>query len=260
MLLANSAHAVTWQDNEDIYQIFKKNDIVGTFVVYDVSSDKLTGYNQERAKTRFTPASTFKIPNSLIGLSTGAVKSLDEIFPHNGKSQYLKEWEKDMNLREAIKVSNVTVYQEIARRVTLKEMQKNVKLLNYGNMATGNKVDRFWLDGPLKISSIEQTSFLAKLAQNQLPLSQEVQNAVQDITLLEKGSNWELHGKTGTLMRQKENIGWWVGWIKKDGHIYSFALNIDNHPRGSSEKKTAIKTQERIDLGKASLKALGLLD
>ena len=53
----------------------------------------------------------------LIGLSAGVVSSVDEILPYGGKTQPIKAWERDMSLREAIKVSNVSVYQEFARRI-----------------------------------------------------------------------------------------------------------------------------------------------
>src|SRR5690606_10185028 len=116
----------------------------------------------------FVPASTFKIPNTLIGLATGAVKSVDEIFPYGGQPQPFKTWEKDMGLREAITLSNVPVYQELARRIGLERMQLNLLNMDFGNNEIGTVVDRFWLDGPLKISAVEQTRFLAKLAQGQL--------------------------------------------------------------------------------------------
>ncbi|MBD3824082.1 MAG: class D beta-lactamase, partial [Epsilonproteobacteria bacterium] len=51
---------------------------------------------------RYFPASTFKIANSLIGLSSGAVKSVDEILPYKGPAKpYIPEWEEDMGLTKA---------------------------------------------------------------------------------------------------------------------------------------------------------------
>jgi beta-lactamase class D len=41
--------------------------------------------------------------------------------------------------------------------------------MDYGNTEIGTAVDTFWLPGPLKISAVEQTRFLAKLAQDALP-------------------------------------------------------------------------------------------
>ena len=69
-----------------------------------------------------------------------------------------------MGLRDAIKMSNVPIYQELARRIGLERMREGVKKLGYGNMEIGSVVDRFWLAGPLAISAVEQTDFLRRLA------------------------------------------------------------------------------------------------
>ena len=111
-LIFNHASATEWQENSQIAKLFKDAGVEGTFVLFDVSQDSFTGFNHKRAKQRFIPASTFKVANSLIGLSTGAVESVDEILPYGGKSQFIKAWENDMSLRDAIKISNVPIYQE----------------------------------------------------------------------------------------------------------------------------------------------------
>lgn len=244
--------AQTWQDSPDIEKIFTDAQVTGTFVSYDVSSKKLTGFNQQRASTPFRPASTFKITNSLIALATGTVKNVDEILPYGGGSYAIKTWEHDMSLRQAISISNLPLYQGVARRIGLEKMQTYLELFHYGNMQSGDKVDRFWLDGPLKISAIEQTLFLANLAQGTLPIDSEIQDHVREILLLESGENWKLYGKTGWFDKDEDHgTGWWVGWIEKDQRIYAFALNLDG-------KFGQESLQQRLELGKASLCTLGL--
>ena len=179
------------------------------------------------------------------------MKNVDEILPYGGGPQYLKSWEHDMSLRDAIKISNVPIYQELARRVGPKAMQENVDKLNYGNNKIGNVIDNFWLRGPLKISAVEQTKFLSELALDKLHYSTHVQQQVRDITVLERNDKWVLHGKTGLTNTPDPDLGWWVGWVERDGRIYSFALNAD-HFKGDN-------TNQRIALGKACLKVLGLL-
>ena len=252
LIMTHQAAAIPWQDNQKIKQLFEQSGVTGTFVVYDVLSNRLTGYNHKRAQTRFIPASTFKIPNSLIGLETGAISSVDEILPYGGGPQYLKSWERDMGLRDAIKVSNLSIYKELARRIKLNRMKAGVKTLNYGNAKISKNIERFWLDGSLKISAIEQTVFLAKLADGTLPMRKETQAAVREISFLEQGNNWQLYGKTGWSDSTKPGTGWWTGWVKKDNRIYSFALNMNiNNAKG---------LDKRVSLGKSSLKALGILD
>lgn len=156
-----------------------------------------------------------------------------------------------MNLRDAIKASNVPVYQELARRIGLDRMRAGVKKLGYGNMEIGSVVDRFWLEGPLAISAIEQTEFLSRLTAGTLPVKDEAVRAVKEITLLEKTEIYELHGKTGWLFDPKRQIGWWVGWVERENKVYPFALNID-----MTKDEDAAK---RIPIGRECLKALGKL-
>lgn len=248
----SSAGAPDWEESANIKKIFINSGINGTFVLYDVNARKYIGYDKNRAEKRFVPVSTFKIPNTLIGLSVGAVKSVDEIIPYTGDpNPFIKAWAKDMGLREAIVVSNVPIYQELARRIGLERMRDGIERLDYGNQQIDSAVDTFWLTGPLKISAIEQTLFLAKLAQGALPFPQELQRSVREITLLDSGSNWELHGKTGWENAPDKGIGWWVGWVQKNGRIYAFALNIDIQKESDAD--------ERLKLGKECLKALEIL-
>src|SRR5262249_16618101 len=44
----------------------------GTFVVLDGKTNQFIRYNPERAKARFSPCSTFKIPHTAILLESGA--------------------------------------------------------------------------------------------------------------------------------------------------------------------------------------------
>ena len=251
LVLTFQAQAAGWEENSKVGELFKSAGVSGTFVLYDVAAQAYTGHDQARAERRFVPASTFKIPNSLIGLSVGAVKSVDEVVPYKGPSQPLVQaWAKDMGLREAIALSNVPIYQELARRIGLDRMKENVARMDYGNTDIGATVDTFWLLGPLKISAVEQTQFLAKLAQDALPFPPDFQKSVREIVLLEQGTNWKLYGKTGWENAPDQGIGWWVGWVQKGGRVYAFALNIDI--------QTASDANKRVELGKASLKTLGI--
>ncbi|MES2150093.1 MAG: class D beta-lactamase [Pseudomonadota bacterium] len=248
---AAGAQASTWRDSAAISQLFRDAGLNGTFIVYDVRADTFTAHDLKRASARYLPASTFKIPNSLIGLTVGAVDSVDQVLPYGGKPQRVKQWERDMSLRDAIKVSNVPVYQELARRIGLARMREQLARIGYGNNDIGSVVDRFWLDGPLKVSALEQSLFLARLAQDKLPLPKPAMAAVRDITLLEQGADYELHAKTGRTGDPKADLGWWVGWVRKGDRIYAFALNADLVDESDSAK--------RIPLARASLKALGIL-
>lgn len=245
------ALSAEWTKSNHIKIIFDEKKVKGTFVLYDISNNMFIGFNQARAKTRYIPGSTFKIANSLIGLSVGAVKNVDEVLPYGDEDQPIKSWELDMSLRDAIKISNVPIYQELARRINLFQMQSNIAKLHYGNMDLGLLIDRFWLDGPLQISAMEQVLFISKLARGQLDFTASHQEAIAEILEIQKTEEFTLHVKTGWQTSTDPGIGWWVGWIKRDEKIYAFALNIDMNNINDAGLRT--------ELGVASLKALGLL-
>jgi beta-lactamase class D len=252
VLLAQSLSARTYREVPELAKFFQEQGVAGTFVLFDTATDTMLVSNETRAQQRFIPASTFKIANSLIGLDTGAVKDVDEVLPYGGKPQPRKEWEHDMGLRDAIKISNVPVFQELARRIGIERMREGVKKLRYGNTEIGKVVDRFWLDGPLAISAVEQTEFLERLTSPSLPIDPAAMRAIREITLLEKTDAYQLHGKTGWWVGPTApQIGWWVGWIERENRIYPFALNID-----MSKDDDAVK---RASIGRECLKALGKL-
>jgi beta-lactamase class D len=222
-----SARAEAIVERPDLDALFVEQGMPGTFVLLDVATDRMIVVNRARAEKRTVPASTFKIANSLIALETGAAKDEHEIIPYGGKPQMIKDWERDMGMRDAIRISNVPVYQEVARRIGPDRMQAMLDRLDYGNHTIGTVVDRFWLDGPLQISPVEQARFLAKLATRQLPLSARTQAIVRDIIRLDEANGAILYGKTGWAGSTTPNVGWLVGWVERGEKIDSFALNID---------------------------------
>lgn len=227
--IAASQDDAKFVPNAKIEELFKKEGFNGTLVVYNLKQNQYDYYNLERVNQRFCPASTFKIFNTLIGLEAKVVKNVDEVFyKYDGTKVYLDTWAKDSNLRYAIKVSQVPAYKKLANLIGLEKMQEGINKLNYGNKNIGNKVDQFWLVGPLEISAREQVDLLIALAQSKLPFALENQKQVQDITILKQSDNFTLHGKTGWATDNiKIPIGWFVGWVENKDNIYAFALNVD---------------------------------
>ncbi len=246
------ASGASVKEVEALRSVFRDAGVTGTFAVLDPIEDVLLVHNERRARQRFAPASTFKLVNTLVGLDAGAVASVYEVLPYGGKPQSIPAWEKDMPLREAIRISNIPVYQELARRIGLERMSAALKKLGYGNAETGTVVDRFWLDGPLEISAVEQIDFLNKLAAGTLPVSKQAMASVREISLQETTDSFRLYGKTGWLTSSTPKIGWYVGWIEKDGKARPFALNIDMPKMEDAPK--------RVQVAKDCLRILGKLD
>jgi beta-lactamase class D len=239
-------------ERTDLEAVFRDNGVTGTFVLYDVAGDHLILVNPARANARLVPASTFKIANTIIALETGVVKDENEIVPYGGKPQPFKQWEKDMSMREAIALSAVPIYQEIARRVGHERYHDWLARLDYGNRQTGEIVDTFWLDGPLEISAVEQARFVARLAQQKIDASLRAQAITRDIIRLESKDGKVLYGKTGWRFSSTPNLGWWTGWVERDGTISAFSLNIDMPGAATDAPK-------RVAIGKAMLSKLGVL-
>ena len=74
---------------------------------------------------------------------------------------------------------------------------------------------------------IEQMNFLRRLHKGDLPFSPKNMAYLKDIMILEKTPEYTLRGKTGWAVRDRKNIGWFVGWEERSGKTIFFALNIE---------------------------------
>ena len=232
---------------------FRDQGVTGTIAVLDQrDTEALMVHDQVRAEQRFVPASTFKVPHALFALDAGVVKNEFQIFKWDGQVRMVKAWNRDQNLRSSMRHSALWVYQEWARTIGKAREQAYLEAIDYGNANPGGGVDRFWLDGDLRISAVEQISFLQRLYSNELPFLKSHQRLVKDVMIVQAGGDWILRAKTGWSIRTDPNIGWWVGWVERPNGPVFFALNIDM-PNG---RKDAPK---RISIAKAILNNMGAL-
>ena len=166
---------VSYQRSEfrdDLAKRFFDLGTTGTFVGYKVDDYLIIASDKVRSGEGRLPASTFKIPNSIIALETGVVEDPDkDVFKWDGVTRSIEPWNKDHTLRSAIAVSAVPVYQEIARRIGAERMQKYLDLFDYGNRDIGGGIDQFWLTGNLRIDPIQQIDFVDRLRRGVLPVS-----------------------------------------------------------------------------------------
>jgi beta-lactamase class D len=224
---------------EDLVKRFTDEGTVGTFVGYKIDDYLLIASDKERSGQAMLPASTFKIPNSLIALETGVVEDPDkDVFKWDGVVRSIEGWNKDHTLRSAIAASAVPVYQEIARRIGVERMQKYVDLFEYGNRDIGGGIDQFWLTGNLRIDPVQQVDFVDRLRRGALPVSKRSQELVRDILPVTKSGDAVIRAKTGLLGAEvgKPSLGWVVGWAEK-GASTVFALNMDcREPRHVADR------------------------
>lgn len=218
----------------DFGEVFAESGTAGTFAVLDVAGNRIVVTDRERAEKGFLPASTFKIPNSLIALETGVVPDADAtIYRWDNVPRDFDGWNRDHTLRSAFQASALPVYQEIARKIGTDRMQTYVEKFDYGNRDIGGAIDTFWLNGELRISAMQQIAFLQKLHDGKLPVSERNQEIVRDIMYIEQTEFGTLRGKTGAVgivqgHGEKATMGWLVGWLEHAGKPpYIFAMNID---------------------------------
>lgn len=241
-----------WQERPDWAELFAAAGVRGTIAVIDERNGAHWVHDTERAATRYLPASTFKIPHALFALDAGVVRDEFQRFKWDGEVRSIRSWNRDHDLRSSMRDSVVWVYQAFARAIGEEGERRYLQRIAYGNADPGGGVDRFWLDGALRISAFEQLAFLQRLYRNQLPFRVEHQRLVKDIMIVEAGRDWVLRAKTGWQARYEPNTGWWVGWVEHPEGAVFFALNIDMPAGGTDAPK-------REQLARAVLQSLGAL-
>ncbi len=224
----------------------------GTFVGYKTVDYLIIASDKDRSGEDKLPASTFKIPNSLIALETGVVADPDkDIFKWDGVTRDIAAWNKDHTLRSAIAASAVPVYQEIARRIGQERMQKYVDLFEYGNRNIGGGIDQFWLTGDLRIDPIQQIDFVDRVRRGVLPISKRSQDLVRDILPVTKVGDSIIRAKTGLLGAEigKPSLGWVVGWAEKGSEHTVFAMNMDCRDPAQIAARMTVTQQCLTDIG-----------
>ncbi len=238
----------------DLKQYFDAKNVDGCFTMMDNSTGGITVYNMMMDTTRVTPASTFKIVNSLIGLETGRITDEKMVIKWDGVKRYKDEWNKDLTMTEAFKVSAVPYYQEVARRIGRDTMQRWIDSIGYGNKTITGSIDSFWLNNNLKISPDEQIGLMKRIYFDQLPFRKSTQQQVRDVMLQEDNTMYKLSYKTGWGFDEKNNaLGWLVGWVEENRHVYFFATLL------KSNKKEYDMKDARLDITKSILNHYGFL-
>lgn len=210
-------------------------------VIYRLEDEKVWASGGARIRERFTPASTSKIPHTLLAIETGAVSGPEERFEWDGQKRFVDSWNEDQDFAAAFQRSTVWIYQIVVPRIGAARLTEGLKGFGYGNAEIGGagQITRYWLEGPLAISATEQVEFLSRLSRRTLPLSSRTYDLAVPMMVLDRGEGWTLYGKTGwKSVEGQMDIGWFVGWLEQAGGpapgTYAFALNMDM-PGGMEE-------------------------
>jgi len=220
VLSVGSCRDARIHDEKEWAKFFEEQGITkACFMLRDNNHEAIHYYNKERCLEQFTPASTFKIFNSLVGLDIPKVPDEAFVIAWDSIDRGRPEVNKDMNMREAFKVSNLGYYQALARRIGPDYMQHYLDTVNYGNKRMGSAIDSFWINDTLKISADEQVGFVKRLYFNQLPFSERTQRIVRSMMLQEETDAYKLYYKTGWGIKGDKEILWVVGFIERLEHI-----------------------------------------
>ncbi len=231
-------------------------------VILDQASGK-TLYQDGVCDQRFSPASTFKVPLSLIGYDAGILS--DEHTPTWGYKPEFKAVKRD---RKAVdptiweRDSILWFSREITRRLGPERFAGYVSRLNYGNSdVSGNPgkndgLTQAWVNSSLEITPVEQVDFLRKLLARQLPVSAKAYDMTNAIIPTFPAGGWTVQGKTGSTrlgngtdkISDKRSLGGFVGWAQKDDQRIIFARLVVDKTRTDMPKGLKTRTGFLKDL------------
>lgn len=206
--------------------------------------------------TRRSPASTFKIALSLIGFDSGIL--VDGHKPNlpfkKGYVNWLERWEQPHDPELWIKNSCLWYSRFIAKELGFQKLQAYLHKLDYGNKDISgekwknNALTDSWIGSSLEISPEEQMTFIQKLMNNKLPVSQKAHQMTKNILFAEElEDGWKMYGKTGMCNQRNADrtkqlelqTGWYTGWIEKDDRHIAFVnyyFDTEKHDTHASSR------------------------
>lgn len=218
----------------------------------DRYDDTMIEYGVEQCRLPQSPCSTFKIPNALIGLQTGAVDGPDAVKAWDGVERTRPEVNRDHDLASAIRDSVVWYFQALARDIGSEAMAQWLAELEYGNQDISGGIDRFWLGSSLKIDAYGQLDIVQRLYRGALPFRETDQEQVRDMLAQRSDLAGTLYGKTGSCLGDPDagtpDHGWFVGWVDWTGRRAGnpatswFVFNLrGDDARGSNARDIAVE-------------------
>lgn len=187
---------------------------------------------------RVTPASTFKIPISLMGYDAGFLKDEHHpVLPYRpGYVDWRESWLHPTDPTKWMNDSVVWFSQQVTQSLGKERFADYTRKFGYGNADVNGDQENdgltfSWINSSLRISPLEQVAFLTRLVKRQLGVSRHAYAMTEKLT--EFGfipGGWKLHGKFGA----SSGWGWYVGWASKGERTLVFARLVrkdDSQPK-----------------------------
>ncbi|MBZ9954187.1 class D beta-lactamase [Mesorhizobium sp. BR1-1-15] len=234
-------------------------DDVQCTLIADAQSGK-TLYQNGVCDQRFSPASTFKVPLSLIGYDAGILS--DEHTPSWDYKPEFKAVKRDHKTVDPTiweRDSVLWYSREITRRLGPESFAGYVSKFGYGNAdvsgdpGKNDGLTHSWVNSSLKITPVEQVDFLRKLLAGKMPVSAKAHDMTKAILPSFKAGDWTVQGKTGSTRvgeggKDRRSLGWFVGWAQKNGRQIVFARLVVDTKRSDMPKGLATRAAFLKDL------------
>lgn len=179
---------------------------------------------------RVTPASTFKIAISLMGYDAGFLKDAHtpQLPFREGYVDWRDNWKEATDPAKWMRNSVVWYSQQVTQSLGKERFAAYASKFKYGNADVSGDAEHdgltmSWIGSSLQISPLEQLTFLGKLVNRQLGVSQHAYDMTAAITEFGRlPGGWDVNGKTGA----SSGFGWYVGWASRGQRTLVFARLI----------------------------------
>ncbi len=237
-------------------------------LVYD-PDDKTFLVNEGICNDPISPASTFKIPLSLMGYDSGYLSNL-ELPELPFRAEYVASLASHKHPTSPaywMKNSVVWYSQLLTEWLGMARLQHYVAQFDYGNQdlsgdaGKNNGLTRAWLSSSLKITPLQQLIFLQKLLDHDLAVTEEAYAYTEQLLKQDNTDMaYQIYGKTGSVVAPVDSsgklitgrqLGWFVGWVQKSDKKLIF-VNIINEPKlegvysGPKAKEDILKRLPKI--------------
>jgi beta-lactamase class D len=261
LLIIFSLSSLLANGENNLNTYFEECGVDGSITIYHSESNSWIYSDSTDAERETLPASTFKIPNSLIALERSIIADEHEIMEWDGTENTffgnrIDAWNQDTDMITAFRTSAIWFYERLAYKIGKEYYKQFLDDISYGNSDFSEPGDDFWNFGSFGISPVNQIHFLKNFYREKLPVSNESVDIVKGLMVIETTEAYTLSGKTGWTKTGEIDIGWLVGYVEKDTETWFFATRItkpliDENPNFSSC---------RASITTAVLKNIGVLE
>lgn len=233
-------------EDAGISKLYDSAGVTGSILIQSLDGEIEYSNNLRNVDERYVPASTFKIPHTLIALEEGAIKDQIEVILWDGVTRGYAPWNKDQTLATAFAHSCVWCYQGFTKQISDSTYKQYLRAFDYGNRETGSNTSHFWLDGDVRISVRDQVSFLRKVYRGELLVKPKSIAILKDIMQVEQTPSYSLWAKTGW----QGSHGWYVGYVEAGDKVWLFAHHVD------IKSRSELVYRQKITLDALKLKGI----